>query len=261
MSVPVHEQIAEALRSAIRTGDLAVGAPLPSEAQLCERWRTSRAPVRQALAALRSEGLVGGGPGRPPVVRRATLVQPFDTFLSFSRWAHLIGAEPGQRTLECALRPAPAQVADAMGLEPGDRVVQLLRLRSVDGVPAMVERSTFTAAVGRVLFDRDLDAGSVYSYLVADGLRVGPARHVIDAVGADEQDAELLSTPVGAPLLRERRTACTEDGTVFEHSDDRYRPDRVVFTIDNSPDGYPAPGRTWGAAAPAAPGPGRGDRA
>jgi GntR family transcriptional regulator len=35
-------------------------------------------------------------------------------------------------------------------------------------------------------------------------------------------------------LLRERRRATSGDGTPLEYGDDRYRPDRVTFTIDNS---------------------------
>jgi GntR family transcriptional regulator len=47
-------------------------------------------------------------------------------------------------------------------------------------------------------------------------------------------DAELLGIPLGAPLLRERRRATSADDTPLEYGDDRYRPDRVTFTIDNS---------------------------
>ncbi|HEY0807179.1 MAG TPA: winged helix-turn-helix domain-containing protein, partial [Pseudonocardiaceae bacterium] len=54
---PLHEQIAADLRRQIMSGELPVGGALPSEARLCEQWHGSRAPVRQALAALRAEGL------------------------------------------------------------------------------------------------------------------------------------------------------------------------------------------------------------
>ena len=56
----------------------------------------------------------------------------------------------------------------------------------------------------------------------------------MDAVAADETDADLLDIEVGSPLLRERRRATATDGTPLEYADDRYRPDRVTFTIDNT---------------------------
>lgn len=245
MERPLHERIADDLRRRISSGELAVGDQLPSEAQLCERWHGSRAPVRQALAALRAEGLIGGGRGRPPVVRRQALSQPFDTFLSFSRWAAELGREPGQRTAEIALRRASAEIADLLGVNEGDQVVQLLRLRLLDGQPVMIERTTFVEPVGRQLLDYDCDSGSIYAYLIEQGLEVGIARHVIDAVGADGTDAELLGVTAGGPLLRERRLASTAAGLPFEYSDDRYRPDIVTFAIDNQPDAQPTLVRTW----------------
>lgn len=235
MGQPLHEQIAADLRRQIVSGELPVGGALPSEAQLCEQWHGSRAPVRQALATLRAEGLIGGGRGKSPLVRRRSLSQPFDTFLSFSRWATELGHTPGQRTVEIALRPAPADIADALGIAPGARVVQLLRLRLLDGRPTMIERTTFVESVGRLLFDYDCDAGSIYGYLIDKGLQVGVARHVFDAVGADDTDVDLLGVPPGAPLLRECRLARDTDGMPFEYSEDRYRPDIVSFAVENQP--------------------------
>lgn len=240
MAEPLHEQIAARVRRQIATGELPVGAPLPSESQLCAEWSASRGPVRQALATLRAEGLIGGGRGKPPVVRRQGLSQSFDTFVSFSRWVHGLGRTPGQRTLEIARRPAPADVADALDLDEGAPVVQLLRLRLIDDAPAMIERTTFTEPVGRLLFDYDCDSGSIYAYLSDQGVDLTAAHHLIDAVAADATDSELLGVPEGAPLLRERRRAGGADGEPVEFSDDRYLPGMVSFSIENSQQARPA---------------------
>ncbi|MEV0612170.1 GntR family transcriptional regulator [Nonomuraea sp. NPDC050404] len=240
MDGPLHERVAADLRRRISSGELPVGAAVPSESRLCEQWGASRGPIRQALATLRAEGLIGGGRGRPPVVRSRTMPQPFETFLSFSRWAAQMGRTPGQRTLEIARRPAPAEAADALRVEEGEPVVQLLRLRLLDGVPAMIERTTFTWAAGRLLFDFDCDRGSVFAYLSGRGVDLSRARHVIDAIVADEGDAALLTVAAGSALLRERRSTFSADGVPVEYSDDRYRPDLVSFTIDNAQHAHPA---------------------
>ncbi|MBO3750943.1 GntR family transcriptional regulator [Streptosporangiaceae bacterium NEAU-GS5] len=233
MDRPLHIQIAADLRRRIATGDLPEGAALPSESQLCDQWGVSRGPVRQALAALRAEGLIGGGRGKPPLVRGRAVPQSFETFLSFSRWAEDMGRTPGQRTLEIARRPASAEACDVLGLAEGEPVVQLLRLRLLDGSPTMIERTTFVWPVGRLLFDHDCDSGSIYAFLSDQGADLSQAHHVIDAIGADETDAELLGISAGAALLRERRRTSTAEGDPVEYSDDRYRPDLVAFTIEN----------------------------
>lgn len=108
----------------------------------------------------------------------------------------------------------------------GEAVVQLRRQRLLGGEPVMVERTTFIRAWGSLLFAHDPDDGSIYEHLIGHGLQVGIARHSIDAVQADADDADLLGVPIGAPLLRELRIAYTIEGEPFEYSDDRYRPDR-----------------------------------
>ena len=64
MGTPLHRTLADELRTRIRSGAIGVGEALPSEAELCREFSASRGPVRQALAALRDEGLIGGGQGR-----------------------------------------------------------------------------------------------------------------------------------------------------------------------------------------------------
>lgn len=244
MSTPLHRLLADDLRARILTGELAVDTALPSEAALCEQWSTSRGTVRQALSALRAEGLIGGGRGRPPVVRGRHLSQPFDTFLSFSTWAQQLGRRPGQRTLELARRPARQVVADALDLDEGAPVVEVLRLRLLDGCPTMLERTSFPEPIGRLLFDADPDAGSIHAQLRERGVDLSIARHVFDAVAADAVDAEQLDVPSAAPLLRERRRTSTAGGEPVEYSDDRYRPDLVTFTVENAQETMPSMLRT-----------------
>ncbi|HEX5540779.1 MAG TPA: GntR family transcriptional regulator [Micromonospora sp.] len=62
-------QLADLLRDRILSGDLPPGAPLPSELRLVQEYGLSRTTVRQAMAILRSEGLVLVQPPRGTFVR------------------------------------------------------------------------------------------------------------------------------------------------------------------------------------------------
>lgn len=66
----VFRQLADVLRDEIASGELPPGAPLPSEATLCQRYEVSRVSVRRAVALLRGEGLVTTVPGRGSFVTR-----------------------------------------------------------------------------------------------------------------------------------------------------------------------------------------------
>jgi len=231
---PKHERLAADLRRRISSGEWPDGHRLPSESALCAEFDASRGTVRQALAALRSEGLVAGGQGRPPVVGHAVRTQSFDTFMSFTEWVARSGRTPGQRTVELARRPASDLIAGQLGIEPGEPVVQVLRVRSIDGEVALLERTSFVLDVGAHLFSFDTDSGSTYAHLKGCGVDLARARRTIDAVAADATDAELLGVPEGAPLLRDLRHAFDSSGRVLEFSDDRYIPTVTNFSIETT---------------------------
>jgi len=234
MKLPLHQQLRDEFRHRIETGEWAEGTPVPSEAQLCREFGASRGPVRQALAALRAEQVITGGRGKPPVVRAAVASQSVETFMSFTEWAESIGKEPGQRTVEIARREAGPLVAEQLLVSAGEPVVSLLRLRSLDGEPAMVERSHFVPEAGNPLFDFDTSSGSTFRFLLSVGVDLHSARHIIDAVAADAVDASLLGIPEGSPLLRERRVTFSMEGTPLEFADDRYRPELANFMVHNT---------------------------
>ena len=234
MRVPLHELVRTSIRDRILSGELAAGSALPSEAELCAQFGASRGPVRQAMSALSAEGLIETSQGRVPTVTRAPLTQSIDDFFSFSSWVREIGHEPGQRTVEIALRRVEAGIAARLGIPESQNAVELLRLRSIDGLPAMLERTAFVASVGRLLFDFDTDSGSLFDYLIGRGVPLDRGEHAIDAVAADDTDAELLEVAVGSPLLRVRRITSSNDGEVLEYSDDRYRSDRAELMVHNA---------------------------
>jgi GntR family transcriptional regulator len=225
--------IAASLRADIDTGALGPGAALPSEAELTGRFAVSRGTVRQALAGLRAEGLITGGRGRPPRVTRSIMAQSFDQMVSFSAWAERLGRAPSARTLELARRPAGAQAARKLGLEPGEPVFEYKRLRLLDGEPAMIELTTFRERVGRLLLDCDLDSGSVYAQLGERGVVFGEAHQAIAAIAASAEQAALLGVPRRAPLLEVRRHVLDPDGTPLEWSYDTYRGDAFAITVQS----------------------------
>ncbi|MEO3751756.1 GntR family transcriptional regulator [Streptomyces sp. B6B3] len=67
----LYRQVAAAIREAIAAGEYEPGSPLPSEAQLIARYEVSRPTVRNAISALRAEGLIEVIHGKGSFVRTA----------------------------------------------------------------------------------------------------------------------------------------------------------------------------------------------
>lgn len=68
-SPPAYRRIADDLRAKIKSGQLAPGAVLPSEAELREEYGVSNTVVRNAILILKAEQLVEGRQGAGVYVR------------------------------------------------------------------------------------------------------------------------------------------------------------------------------------------------
>ena len=66
---PPYAQITDALREAIRNGELAPGERLPSGRELATRYGVALMTIQRAIATLRDEGLVRSYRGRGTFVR------------------------------------------------------------------------------------------------------------------------------------------------------------------------------------------------
>jgi GntR family transcriptional regulator len=232
--VPLHRQLADRLRGEIGAGVWPPGAQLPSEHELAARFGVARGTVRHALSSLRAEGAIAVRKGARRVVVGTPRTQGFETLLSFSAWALALGEEPGGRVVELARHPASEAEAGSLGIAAGAPVFRLVRVRLLSGAPVMIERTTFSERVGRLVASLDLETDSIYARLAERGVLFAAADHTISAIPATASDAALLGVARRTPLLRQERRTAGPDGTPLEWSDDRYRGDAVSFALHNS---------------------------
>lgn len=73
------DRIASVLVAEIRDGTIAVGAPLPPERELCERFGVSRPTIRTSLQMLHARGFASLEATRRPRAQKPTLSSVFDT--------------------------------------------------------------------------------------------------------------------------------------------------------------------------------------
>ncbi|MGW2048019.1 GntR family transcriptional regulator [Streptomyces sp. NPDC001858] len=232
-----HEEIADELRRAIDREEYTVGALLPAETDLAARYGVSRGTVRQAVAALTAEGLIGSRQGARRVVLASRRSQSFAELRSFAQWARAMGREATGLVVAQEYRPASTEDTVRLQLAPGAQVLQVLRVRGLDGEPVLLERTVYADWIAPAVEPIEPDCPSVTQRLLDDtGLVFAYGEHVIDAVAAGAQDAELLGVRRTSPLLRVRRVTTTYEGRPVEWSDDRYRSDAVRFSVHNSID-------------------------
>ncbi|MFF4900168.1 GntR family transcriptional regulator [Streptomyces sp. NPDC001068] len=156
---PMYQQIADALREQITSGELAPDAKLPTEAELRDQYAVSRETVRKALAQLVNEGLViSARPQGHFVRRRRPMV--FRPQAEFRKRPHsremdafmteysAEGREPRQ-DIQVAIVEPSEDVAKRLQLEPGELVAVRKRVRYLDGEPFNVNDSYFPLSIVR----------------------------------------------------------------------------------------------------------------
>jgi GntR family transcriptional regulator len=234
---PAWVQIEEQIADRIESGALGPGQRLPPERDLAEALAVSRMTVRQALASLAARGLVERGVGRGTFVREAgKIVHDLTRVAGFTEEVERQGLEAGARILEARLCPASDHVADALGLQPGDPVVRLERVRLGGGRPMTLEDTCVPAARFPGLLDEDL-SGSLYA-LMRERYDLGPvtATERLEPMAARSYEADALGVDEGSPLMFVERIAYAADGTAVEFARDCHRGDRARFVIRVVPD-------------------------
>jgi GntR family transcriptional regulator len=244
-SVPYYAQLADLFREAIVTGEWEPGRPLPSEQVIGEFFGLSRTAVRQALAELAAEGLVRKEKGRGSFVRgprRAEfVVQELRGFFDeMSEQGKTV--ETDVLLLETTM--APAEEAALLGIPTGSKVVQLDRLRKVDGEPICLARTLLPLPRFAGLAGQDLSRSSLYEVLgTAFGVDPRTGWRTVEATAADRPTAALLGIRAGSPLLLLTSLNVDATGEPFEHFTAWYRADRTSFRIEVGPSTHPDPRR------------------
>lgn len=229
-----YQQIAAELRLAVDRGEYPIGSALPSEGELVLRYGVARGTVRQAVAMLEQDGVVAHRQGARRIVVGPVPTQSFSEMQSFSMWAVSQGHVPSARVLRAQIRRVAHADAERLGAPLGEEVLDLQRVRLLDGAPVMVERTLYAGLVARLVLAMDMTTGSITERLTERGFVYAHADHRIDAVSAGVAEAGLLGVRRGSALLRQRRVTTSPTGVALEWSDDRYRADAVTISVRNS---------------------------
>lgn len=230
-SMPLYLRFNESIREAIEQGLIKPGDFLPSERTFTDALGISRITVRKALACLEQDNIIDRGRGFGTQIKpslQPPLAYSLANITGFSAEATQQGRTPGSQWLKREKIPAPADVAEQMGLPYGSEVYLLERIRTIDQTPV----SYAVSYIAESAIDDPQEIGvSLYEYLHGRQIQFGKLNSQISATLADANLRNKLSLKDPCAILVIRQTLQDSAQHPLEYSVSYCRGDMYEYTM------------------------------
>lgn len=239
--IPLHFQIANDLRKAIKQGRWSVGDTLPTDKELMEKYGVSITTIRHAMASLVNDGLLERRPGKGTFLIRDMVEETLGQPTGFFEEMAVQGLQGSQRILE--MRPFKITnndlaVVPQLNIFAADKVYLIESVQLIYDKPVNYLRSYWPYEYGKELRPEELTHEGIYEQLNKKfGVIVTEADQKITAAIAGPKEARLLDIKEGAPILKAVRIGYADNRPV-ELSFNAYRADRYSYTVHLSRNGH-----------------------
>lgn len=216
--LPRYQRVAATLRDAISRRKWKAGDRLPAELDLAEEYGIAAGTVRQAIAQLVDEGLLERHQGRGTFVRKPDFTNSLFRFFRFLD-EHDERRVPESRILVREERAPPEEVRAALGLRARARAIFVLRVRSIDAEPVLLEEIWLPFERFRAFLNLPDERIGPLLYPVYEevcGVVVARAEEKLKAESVTAEQARHLGVEPGAPVIVIERLAFGYDEKPLE---------------------------------------------
>ncbi|MFZ2097355.1 MAG: GntR family transcriptional regulator [Anaerolineales bacterium] len=228
---PLYDLIEQNLRELILGGQLTRGEAVPSEWELANLYGVSRLTVRTALDNLTRQGWLIRRHGVGTFVAYPKITEISPSKLSFTEQMRAIGRTPSSHLISLGVVEANADLANALKLEQGEPVVEIVRVRLADNEPILLETSYLSQKRFPNLENAtDLTISSLYEWLAIHyQTSVTMMDQTLEPVLLSEEQAQHLETHPGSPAMLSKVLAYTNGAEPIEFSWSVTRGDQCRF--------------------------------
>lgn len=228
-----RDQATELVVGYILERGLKAGDRLPSERDMCEMWGLNRTTLRNALRRLIDVGTLQSKVGSGTYVAPEKFVRNLRDAMGFSEAVRADGRVPGTRVILFELREADKTITQRLHVPLGSRVFVLQRLRTIDGLPTMIETTHVNASLVPGLDEHDFAEESLFEVMRRDyGLVPSRGSERLSVTRLDETESELLGEPVGTPAFFQTGVVTDDDRVPLEYFKAVVLSERVRFACE-----------------------------
>ena len=232
--LPRYIRLAEEIKRAITSGELGKGEKIPSETQLAKTYAVSSGTARQAVSYLVDYRLLERRQGS------GTFVAGFSLDQSLLRFFRFRGDDedyilPESRILNITLANASAEVATRLNINDGQSVIQMSRLRLLDGEPVLAEEIWLDAdkfSGFESLTENEIGPLLYPLYERQFDLVVASAKEALRVEDVSAAYSRLLRIPARKSVVVIERVAFGYDGVPIEWRRSYGRADHFTYQIE-----------------------------
>ncbi len=231
---PIYKKIARDLHLRISNDEFNNGGKMPTQKELAKKYNVAVLTIKQALSELAKEGLVSGVRGRGTFVRPYSYSYRMRFLSSLEKEIYAQHRELQTVLIEIKHNIATdLEIRELLRLKPDEEFVSYWRLRSIDGIPMIVQQSIVSAEHAQLIERANLASTSLYSMLEKSGnCVIVSASENIQAVNLPSHISKFLDVKPQSVGLLSTRLSKNESGQpiILDYA---YLPgDRAVIESD-----------------------------
>jgi len=226
---PLYYQVEESIRRRIENGTFLEGEMIPPEGELEKEFNVSRITIRKAVDNLVQDGLLRKKRGVGTIVTRNLIRDEVHSLEGFTEKMEKKGRKVSSRILEIEeVQPSPL-IVKALLLGPEERVLKIVRLRYVDGIPLTLFNTYIPLRLGIGAYE-DFSQ-SLFDVYAKHGVCPHYSDRTMHAVMVDSQTAALLQMKDSLAALQMNYYTYDEHDMPIEYAEGLYRGDLYYYKM------------------------------
>lgn len=217
--LPYYYQVERFLEQEIQRGDFTQGEELPSEGDLSKKFSVSISVVRQALKRLEENDIIERKKGKRAVIKGRQKNKIEFMYNQLSHYAELKakGFNFTTKVMESSLLAPSKEIKTVLGLDIGEKVIKLSRLRKINDTPILFWTSYLPQKIFPNLESLDLNNKSLYgTMLEIYSIKPKRAERSFEVIMGEPDICELLGIQIGTPVIFIEWLSFLENGTPIE---------------------------------------------
>ncbi len=222
------------LQKYITNNQMKAGDQLPSEVELSKLLGISRLTLREAINALKHEGLIYSVQGKGTFIA-CDMDQISDTLnnnFGVTEMIEASGYKPGVSYFEKKLIKGDKNITKKLGVDEGTDLLMCKRVRTADGIPVVLSEDYLSPRLTTEFLSITDENISLYRVVEETcGMKMGLSLSEIEPVVSNKVLAELLEMKKGMPLLFIKNTINDSYGSPLIFAEEYLNPIKFKFLI------------------------------